>query len=54
MTRKRTLLWTATAAAFLGLLVGWFALQSGADQAISRHPNDKANHHPRSGDGSTN
>jgi hypothetical protein len=51
MTRKGTMLWTATAAAVLALLFGWFALQSGADQAVSRYPNDSANHHPKSGDG---
>jgi hypothetical protein len=54
MTRKRTMLLTATAAAVSALLIGWYALQSSADQAINRYPNDKANHHPRSGDGPSN
>jgi hypothetical protein len=54
MTRKRTLLWSATAAAFLALLFGWFALQPGADQDAGEHPNNRANHHPKSGDGPTN
>jgi hypothetical protein len=54
MTRKRTMLWTATATAISALLIGWFALQSGADQSVSRYPNDKANHHPKSGDGPSN
>ena len=44
--------WTAAAAVFCALLIGWFALQSGADQA--RYPNDKANHHPKSRDGPSN
>ena len=54
MTRKRTMLWTATAAAVSALLIGWFALQPGVGQAIGDHPHNKANHHPRSGDGPTN
>lgn len=54
MTRKRTVLWTATAAAVSALLIGWFVLQSNADQAIGEYPNNKANHHTRSGDGPTN
>jgi hypothetical protein len=54
MTRKRTMLWTATATAVSALLIGWFVLQSNADQAIGSYPNNKANHHPRSGDGPTN
>jgi hypothetical protein len=54
MKHKRAMAWTAAAAAFCALLVGWFVLQSGADQAIGDHPHDKANHHPRSGDGPTN
>lgn len=54
MTRKRTMLWTATAAAISALLIGWFTLQSGADEAAGKHPHDKANHHPKSGDGPTN
>ncbi|NJM92095.1 MAG: hypothetical protein HC861_05140 [Rhodospirillaceae bacterium] len=36
---------------FCALLVGWFAL-SGADQAASPHPHDKANHHPKQAVGS--
>lgn len=54
MTRKRTMLWTATAAAVSALLIGWFVLQTGADQAIGDHPHDKANHHPKFGDGPSN
>lgn len=55
MTRKRTLLWTATAAALSALLIGWLVLQPAADMAIGEHPNNKANHHSRStGDGSSN
>jgi hypothetical protein len=54
MTRKRTMLWTATAAVVSALLIGWLALQSGADQASGGHPHDRANHHPRSGDGPSN
>jgi uncharacterized membrane protein HdeD (DUF308 family) len=54
MTRKHTMLWTATAATASALLLGWFVLQSGADQAIGAYPNNKANHHPRFGDGPTN
>jgi hypothetical protein len=54
MTRTRTMLWTATAAAVSALLIGWFALQLGADQALGDHPQNKANHHPRSGDGPSN
>lgn len=53
MTGKRTMLWTAAAAAS-ALLIGWFALQSGAGQAIGNHPHNKANHHPKSGDGPSN
>jgi hypothetical protein len=54
MKHKRTMAWTAAAAVFCALLIGWFTLQSGADQAVSPHPHDKANHHPKSGDGSSN
>ena len=55
MTRKRTMLWAATAAAVAALLIGWFALQPSADQAAGGHPHNKANHHPRStGDGPSN
>jgi hypothetical protein len=56
MTRKHTLLWTATTAAASALLIGWLVLQPGdAGQPAGEHPNNKANHHPRStGDGSTN
>jgi len=55
MTRKRTMLWTATAAAISALLIGWLVLQPAADEAIGEHPNNKANHHPKSaGDGRTN
>ena len=54
MKHKRTMLWTATAAAASALLIGWFVLQSGADPAIAAYPNNKANHHPRTGDGPTN
>ena len=45
--------WTAAAAVFCALVVGWFAL-SGADQTVSQHPHNKANHHPKSGDGPSN
>ena len=54
MKHKRTMAWTAAAAVFCVLLIGYFALQSGADMALSEHPNNKANHHPRSGDGPSN
>ena len=53
MKHKRAMAWTAAAAVFCALLIGWFAL-SGADQAAGRYPNDKANHHPRVGDGPSN
>jgi hypothetical protein len=53
MTRKRIMAWTAAVAVFSALLIGWFAL-SGADQAVSPYPHDKANHHPKSGDGLSN
>ena len=53
MKHKRTMAWTAAAAAFCALVVGWFAL-SGADQTVSPHPHNKANHHPKSGDGPSN
>jgi hypothetical protein len=51
MTRRRTLLWSATAAGLSALLIGWFALQPGADQAPGEHPNNRANHHPKSAGG---
>jgi hypothetical protein len=54
VTRKRTLLWTATAAAISALLIGWLVLQPAADQAVGEHPNNKANHHPKFGDGPSN
>ena len=54
MIRKRTMAWTTAAAVLCMLLVTWLALQSGADEAVSTYPNDKANHHPRSGDGPSN
>jgi hypothetical protein len=54
MARKHTLLWTATAAAASAVLIGWLVLQPAADQAVGEHPNNKANHHPRSGDGPSN
>jgi len=54
MTRNRAMLWTASAAAVFAMLIGWFVLQSDADQAIGGYPNDKANHHSRSGDGPSN
>jgi hypothetical protein len=47
MKYRRALLWTTALAAFCALLVGYFALQSDADQAVIHHPNDKANHHPK-------
>ena len=53
MKHKRTMAWTAAAAVFCALLIGYFAL-SGADESASPHPHDKANHHPKSGDGSSN
>jgi hypothetical protein len=54
MQRKRTMLWAAVLTAFCALLIGYFALQSGADQMVSTYPNDKANHHPKPGDDPTN
>jgi hypothetical protein len=51
MTRKRTTLWTAAAAAVPALLIG---LQPGANQTIVDHPHNKANHHPKFGDGPSN
>jgi len=54
MTRKRTVLVAAMAGAVSALLIGWFALQSGAGQVAGGHPHDKANHHPRTGDGPSN
>jgi hypothetical protein len=53
MKRKRTMLWIAALAMFCALLVGYFALQSGADEAVGTHPNDKANHHPKHATGSS-
>lgn len=53
MTREHALLWTMTAAA-VSLLIGWLALQVDADQIVNRYQNNKANHHPRSGDDSSN
>ena len=53
MKRNRAIAWTAAAAAFCALLVGYFVL-TGMDQAAGTYPNDKANHHPRSGDGPSN
>jgi hypothetical protein len=53
MTRKRTIAWAAAAAVFCALLIGYLAV-TGADQAAVTYPNDKANHHPRSGDGPSN
>ena len=47
MTRKRTMLGTATAGAAAALLIGWYGLQAGAGQAVGNHPHDKANHHPK-------
>ena len=48
MKHKRTMAWSAAAAVFCALLVGYVAL-SGMDQAAGSHPHDKANHHSRSG-----
>ncbi len=45
MKRKRAMAWTAAAALFCALLIGWFALQSGANEAAGEHQNNKANHH---------
>jgi hypothetical protein len=53
MKHKRTMAWTAAAAVFCVLLIGYFAL-SGAEQATSPHPHDKANHHSKLGDGPSN
>jgi hypothetical protein len=53
MKHKRTMAWTVAAAVSCMLLIGYFALSS-ADQAASPHPHDKANHHPKSGDGPSN
>lgn len=47
MKHKRTVARTAAAAVFCALLVGYFALQSGADVALSEHPSNQANHHPK-------
>ena len=46
MNRKNAM-WTAAVATLCALLIGYFALQSGADVAVSKYPNDKANHHPK-------
>ena len=54
MTRKRTLLWTATVAVLSALLIGWLTLKPVVDPAPGEHPHNKANHHPKSGDGPTN
>jgi hypothetical protein len=43
---KRTIGWTAAAALFGALLIGWFAL-SGADRTASEHPHNRANHHSK-------
>ena len=53
MKHNSTMAWTAAAAVFCALLIGYFAL-SGMDQAASSHPHNMANHHPRSGDGPLN
>ncbi|HEV8392290.1 MAG TPA: hypothetical protein VGQ35_20715 [Dongiaceae bacterium] len=52
--KRRRVLWTGALAALCALLIGHFALQSGADQTVMRYPNDKANHHPKLGDDPTN
>jgi hypothetical protein len=44
MRRKRTVLWTVTAAAVGAMLAGWFTLQSGASKTAGEHPHNKANH----------
>ena len=54
MTRQHTMLWTATAVVVSALLIGWFALQSSVGETIGSHPHNKANHHPKSGDGPSN
>ena len=46
MQRKHTMLWMSAVAA-TALLIGYFALQSGADVAVGHDPRDKANHHPK-------
>lgn len=54
MLRKRTMIWIGALAVLSALLVGYFALQSDAGQAVGIYPNDKANHHPKPGDDPTN
>ncbi len=41
------MLWIGALAAGAALLIGYLALGSEADQAVTHHPHDKANHHPR-------
>ena len=53
MKHKRTMAWSAAAVVFCALLIGYFAL-SGVDQAAGSHPHNKANHHPKFGDGPSN
>ncbi len=48
------MIWTAALTTVCALLIGYFALQADADQAVSIYPNDKANHHPKPGDDPTN
>ena len=51
MQSKRAMLWTGALTLVCALLIGWFALQSDAGETASQYPNDKANHHPKDGDG---
>lgn len=53
MKHKRAMAWTAAAAVFCAMLIGYVAL-SDTDRTVGPQPNDRANHHPRSGDGPTN
>ncbi|HJR20030.1 MAG TPA: hypothetical protein VJ822_00305 [Dongiaceae bacterium] len=46
MKNKSAVAWAAAAAVFCLLLIGYFALQSGAG-LVSEHPNNRANHHPK-------
>jgi len=51
MQSKRAMLWTSALTMVCALLIGWFTLQSDAGETASQYPNDKANHHPKDGDG---
>jgi hypothetical protein len=53
MKHKRTIAWSAAAAVFCALLIGYVAL-SETGRAVGPQPNDRANHHPKFGDGPSN